>query len=231
MDGAALSTLKSCEHLALSTNNIDKIANLSGMENLKILSLGRNNIKKLENLDGIGGRLEQLWISYNPIDKLTGIEKCKELKVLFMGNCKVASEKEFDKLCEIPHLEELVFYGNPLHRSIVDKEGDMGWPKFVIDKLPGLRKLDGITTVEWNQKMNEGNEGECREVFDKMDVDGNGKLDKKEIKDAMEDEDIQTYLKLSKAQVEKAFKDMDENGDGEISFEEFSAFFNNLSKV
>merc|ERR1711966_299183 len=53
MDAAALSTLKACEHLALSTNNIDKIANLSAMENLKILSLGRNNIKKLENLDGL----------------------------------------------------------------------------------------------------------------------------------------------------------------------------------
>merc|ERR1711907_870162 len=136
MDGAALSTLTACEHLALSTNNIDKIANLSGMENLRILSLGRNNIKKLENLDGIGGRLEELWISYNPIDKLTGVEKLKVLRVLFMGNCKVSAEKEFQKLAELPALEELVFFGNPIHRQMVEKEGEMAWPRFVTSVLP-----------------------------------------------------------------------------------------------
>merc|ERR1712166_354218 len=58
---------------ALSSNNIDKIGNLAGMEKLVILSLGRNNIKKLENLDGLGARLEQLWISYNSISSLAGI--------------------------------------------------------------------------------------------------------------------------------------------------------------
>ena len=58
MDPAALSSLKSCEHLALSSNSIDKIANLGGLENLRILSVGRNNIKKLENMDAIAERLE-----------------------------------------------------------------------------------------------------------------------------------------------------------------------------
>ncbi len=48
IDPAALSTLKKCEQLGLSSNNIDKIGNLAGMENLKILSLGRNLIKKLD---------------------------------------------------------------------------------------------------------------------------------------------------------------------------------------
>ena len=60
MDPAALSTLKECKHLALSSNNIDKIGNLAGMEKLVILSLGRNNIKKLENLDGLGSHKIQL---------------------------------------------------------------------------------------------------------------------------------------------------------------------------
>merc|ERR1711998_411538 len=54
IDPAALSTLKACEQLGLSSNNIDKIRNLAGMENLKILSLGRNLIKKLDNMDGLG---------------------------------------------------------------------------------------------------------------------------------------------------------------------------------
>merc|ERR1711939_894973 len=65
IDPAALSTLKSCEQLGLSSNNIDKIGNLAGMEKLRILSLGRNLIKKLDNMDGLGNKLEQLWISYN----------------------------------------------------------------------------------------------------------------------------------------------------------------------
>merc|ERR1711988_304112 len=226
MDGAALCTLTACEHLAISTNNIDKIANLSGMENLRILSLGRNNIKKLENMDGIGGQLEELWISYNPIDKLTGIEKLRSLKVLFMGNCKVSSEKEFQKLTELPMLEELVFFGNPLHRTMVDKEGEMAWPKFVIGLLPNLRRLDGITTVEWTQKMSgRGNENQLREVFQKMDKDGNGELSVAEVKEALKDEEIQTYLGLTADKVDSTFKQIDEDGSGELDWNEFKNFF------
>lgn len=67
---SSLNSLKSCKHLALSTNNIDKIGSLSGLENLEILSLGRNCLKKLENLDGIAGTLRELWLSYNQIDRL-----------------------------------------------------------------------------------------------------------------------------------------------------------------
>ncbi|XP_047677700.1 dynein axonemal light chain 1 isoform X3 [Tachysurus fulvidraco] len=47
---ASLSTLTNCEKLSLSTNCIEKIANLNGLKNLKILSLGRNNIKNLNGL-------------------------------------------------------------------------------------------------------------------------------------------------------------------------------------
>ena len=94
---------QNCEQLGLSSNNIDKIGNLAGMEKLKILSLGltlpqpyfssesdasaaaqsigRNLIKKLDNLDGLGNKLEQLWISYNSLSSLSGVEKLKTLKV------------------------------------------------------------------------------------------------------------------------------------------------------
>jgi dynein light chain 1 len=44
---ASLSTLKKCKKLSLSTNTIDKITSVSGMDSLEILSLGRNNIKKI----------------------------------------------------------------------------------------------------------------------------------------------------------------------------------------
>jgi len=225
MDGAALCTLTACEHLALSTNNIDKIANLSGMENLKILSLGRNNIKKLENLDGIGGRLEELWFSYNPCDKLTGVEKLKVLRVLFMGNCKVSSEKEFQKLAELPCLEELVFYGNPIHKNIVDKEGELAWPAYVLTVLPNLRKLDGITMVEWNQKMNGGNSAELKEMFEKMDADGNGQISVKELKDALADAAICEFMKVTPDKAEATFKQLDEDGSGSLSWEEFEKHF------
>jgi hypothetical protein len=76
-------------HLSLSTNNIEKISSLSGMDALTVLSLGRNLIKKIENLDGVADTLEELWISYNLIDKLTNIEKLTKLRVLYMSNNKV----------------------------------------------------------------------------------------------------------------------------------------------
>ena len=73
-----------CKKLSLSTNTIDKITSVSGMDSLEILSLGRNNIKKIEGLDGVADTLKELWISYNNIEKLAGVEKLKSLEVLFM---------------------------------------------------------------------------------------------------------------------------------------------------
>ncbi|KAI3382370.1 hypothetical protein SNEBB_006723, partial [Seison nebaliae] len=70
---AFLSSLANCEHLSLSTNSIEKIANLSALKHLKVLSLGRNNIKNLTGLEAIGDTLLELWISYNQIEKLKGV--------------------------------------------------------------------------------------------------------------------------------------------------------------
>ena len=56
--------------LSLSTNSIEKITSLSGMENLRILALCRNQIKKIDNLDSVAETLEELWISYNILEKL-----------------------------------------------------------------------------------------------------------------------------------------------------------------
>jgi dynein light chain 1 len=63
-------------HLALSTNNIEKISSLSGMDNLRILSMGRNLLKKIENVEVVAETLEELWLSYNQIEKLVRPTAC-----------------------------------------------------------------------------------------------------------------------------------------------------------
>mmetsp|Transcript_26052 Transcript_26052/g.56876 ORF Transcript_26052/g.56876 Transcript_26052/m.56876 type:complete len:199 (+) Transcript_26052:202-798(+) len=141
---ATLSTLKACKHLALSTNNIEKISSLSGMENLRILSLGRNMIKKIENLDAVADTLEELWISYNQIQNLVGVEKLLNLRVLFMSNNKIASWTEIDKLAVLDKLEDLLLIGNPLYNDYKDNNALSEYRVEVVKRLPNLRKLDGI---------------------------------------------------------------------------------------
>ncbi|XP_077994462.1 dynein axonemal light chain 1-like [Glandiceps talaboti] len=141
---ASLSTLTMCEHLALSTNCIEKIANLNGLKNLKILSLGRNYIKSLNGLEAVADSLQQLWISYNSVEKLKGIQVLKKLKVLYMSNNQVKDWGEFNKLSDVPLLEELVFVGNPLEEKH-SLEGD--WTEKVTRGLPKLKKLDGVPVV------------------------------------------------------------------------------------
>lgn len=141
---ASLSTLACCEKLSLSTNTIEKIANLNGLKNLKILSLGRNNIKSLTGLEAVGDTLEELWISYNNIEKLKGINVLKKLKVLYMSNNAVKDMAEFNKLADLPCLEDLLFVGNPLEENLsaADKYRDT-----LTDKLVKLRKLDGVPVI------------------------------------------------------------------------------------
>lgn len=141
---ASLSTLSCCEKLSLSTNTIEKIANLNGLKNLKILSLGRNNIKSLTGLEAVGDTLEELWISYNNIEKLKGINVLKKLKVLYMSNNSVKDMGEFAKLADLPCLGELVFVGNPLEEKL---SGEGVWRDEASKKLPKLKKLDGVPVI------------------------------------------------------------------------------------
>ena len=141
---ASLSTLTCCTKLSLSTNTIEKIANLNGLKNLKILSLSRNNIKSLTGLEAVGDTLEELWISYNCIEKLKGIGVLKKLKVLYMSNNSVKDLNEFQKLSELPHLEELVFVGNPLEEKYM---ADGEWQPLAAKTLKKLKKLDGVTVI------------------------------------------------------------------------------------
>lgn len=137
---ASLSTLTACVKLSLSTNCIEKIANLNGLKNLKVLSLGRNNIKSLTGLEAVGDTLEELWISYNRIEKLKGVNVLKKLKVLYMSNNEVKDMGEFVKLDDLPCLVELVFAGNPLEETLSAQGNYRG---IVAEKMPKLKKLDG----------------------------------------------------------------------------------------
>jgi dynein light chain 1 len=142
MDGN-MAQLKKCKQLSLSTNNIDKLGSLAGMDSLEILSLGRNGLGKLQNLDSVAATLTQLWISYNNIDKLTGIEKLKKVKVLYMSNNNVANWSEFERLKELPELTDLLFIGNPLERTTREQGGKEAWRMEVVKRLPHLKMLDG----------------------------------------------------------------------------------------
>ncbi|CAL8271148.1 unnamed protein product [Merluccius merluccius] len=142
---ASLSTLINCERLSLSTNCIEKIANLNGLKNLKILSLGRNNIKNLNGLEAVGDTLEELWISYNLIEKLRGIHVMRKLKVLYMSNNLVKEWGEFVRLADLPCLVDLVFVGNPLEEKY-SAEGT--WMDEASKRLPKLKKLDGTPVIK-----------------------------------------------------------------------------------
>lgn len=105
--------------------------------------MGRNNIKTFSGLEAVGEHLEQLWISYNQIEKIKGVNVLKALKVLYMSNNLVKDWAEFNRLQEIPLLEDLLFINNPICENM-DVES---WRSQVTRRLPKLKKLDAIPVV------------------------------------------------------------------------------------
>uniref|UniRef100_A0A2A4IUC3 Dynein axonemal light chain 1 n=1 Tax=Heliothis virescens TaxID=7102 RepID=A0A2A4IUC3_HELVI len=138
-----LATLTNCEKLSLSTNMIEKVTGLNTFKKLRILSLGRNYIKSFTGMEPLGDTLEELWISYNLIEKLKGIHVLRNLKVLYMSNNLVKEWSEFNKLQELPHLEDLLFVGNPLYDGCELE----AWRSEAARRLPNLKKLDGETVL------------------------------------------------------------------------------------
>ncbi|CAK9800511.1 Dynein axonemal light chain 1 [Anthophora quadrimaculata] len=122
---------------------IEKISGINSLKNLKILSLGRNYIKTFSGLEAVGEHLEELWISYNQIEKIKGVNVLKGLKVLYMSNNLVKDWAEFNRLQEIPNLEDLLFINNPICENMdVDS-----WRAQALKRLPKLKKLDAIPVV------------------------------------------------------------------------------------
>lgn len=215
-------------HLALSSNSIDKMCDLSPLENLETLSLGRNNINKIQNLDGIADHLEQLWISYNNISSLSGLERCSKLKVLYIGNNKISDLKEVQKLSALTNLEELVLYGNPVHIKIVQNQA-LQWPVKIMQILPNLKKLDGISMVEWKVQISEGNEKELRKLFEMIDADGSGTIEYSELTSALKDDEVRREMGVSQEKAEEFFnqyaKANDDGSEISINWDQFKEYF------
>ncbi|KAI8431733.1 hypothetical protein MSG28_016184 [Choristoneura fumiferana] len=88
--------------------------------------------KEKKPYECVGDTLEELWVSYNMIEKLKGINVLRNLKVLYMSNN-----------LELPHLEDLLFVGNPLYDACELE----AWRAEAARRLPNLKKLDGETVL------------------------------------------------------------------------------------
>ncbi|GAB1297617.1 Dynein axonemal light chain 1 [Apodemus speciosus] len=148
---ASLSTLGNCEKLSLSTNCIEKIANLNGLKKLEDFILRKKQHKepKWTEQEAVGDTLEELWISYNFIEKLKGIHVMKKLKILYMSNNLVKDWAEFLKLAELPCLEDLVFVGNPLEEK---HSAEGNWIDEATKRVPKLKKLDGTPVIKEDEE-------------------------------------------------------------------------------
>lgn len=134
-----LNSLVNCERLALSTNCIDRLIPLTGMQKLRILSLGRNQIKKIEKLDDVRDTLEELWMSYNLITSLDGLQGLINLTTLYLSNNKIKDWNELDKIAGLANLKDILLYNNPIYADLSPQECRLN----VLRHLPQIVKIDG----------------------------------------------------------------------------------------
>lgn len=134
----SLNQLENCQHLGLSTNDIEKIYPLPKLKQLKILSLARNRIRKINNLDEVSNTLEELWLSYNLIDRLDGLQPCQNLRVLYIACNRIKTLEEVQRLSNLSNLAKLVLMGNPLYG---DKPREEMAP-YVFKRVQQLTELD-----------------------------------------------------------------------------------------
>ncbi|XP_022255596.1 dynein light chain 1, axonemal-like [Limulus polyphemus] len=109
---ASLSALVNCEKLKnfIFGKKLDKITSRFAPEfHLPVVVVLQVRWNPYQ--EAIGDSLEELWISYNLIEKLKGVNALKKLQVLYMSNNLVKDWAEFQRLAELPVLEDLVFVG------------------------------------------------------------------------------------------------------------------------
>lgn len=136
---SSINSCVECEHLALSTNCIDRIVPLPGLTKLRIFSAGRNHIKKIEHLEGNAATLEEVWLSYNQISSLDGLSGLTNLTTLYLSNNNIKHWAELDKLADLANLKEVLLIGNPIYDEFSKEMARVE----VLKHLPNLTKLDG----------------------------------------------------------------------------------------
>lgn len=149
LDPAIISSIgSSCFRLSVSSNALERLTGLSGLQRLEILSVGRNSLKRLDGLEAVAATLTELWASYNQLERLSGIERCQRLRVLYLSNNRIREWTEVDRLAGIPNLEDLLLIGNPICG------GDaQAYRLNVLQRLPRLKKLDGYLVTDDERKQ------------------------------------------------------------------------------
>ena len=135
----SLNGLSKCEHLSLSTNQIERMMGLGKLTNLRILSLARNQIKRIMGLEELGSSLEELWMSYNVVEKLDGLQNCSKLHTFYISNNKIKSFDEVAKLAPLPELKAILLQGNPVYGD--NEVTDM--VPHVVKRIPSIGNVDG----------------------------------------------------------------------------------------
>jgi Leucine-rich repeat (LRR) protein len=165
-----------------------------------------------------------LWLSYNRIESLAGVEKLRNLRVLCIGQNNLRKIDELRRLEALPLFEELVLKGNPLQQTF--KEGLMAYAKRALQLLPYLKKLDGLSVEYWRAMIDQHQVAKLRGLFDRIDLDKGGSVTCAELSRTMKSDDqVGKLLSIEKGKEEELFAEMDNDGGGDISWDEFLLFF------
>ncbi|CAL8123210.1 unnamed protein product [Orchesella dallaii] len=153
-------SIPKCEKLSLSTNMIERLANLNPLKCLRVLSVSRNYLKSLAGVEVCADTLQEIWASYNLIEKPSkGVTNCKKLRVLYLANNWIKDWSEVSRLSECPELDELVLVGNPLEEKFTGSGASAAeWQKEVSKKLLQIRRLDGWNIVRTEDEPEETEE-------------------------------------------------------------------------
>ncbi len=92
--------------------------------------------------------LGALWISCNQVDKLKPLwNLVKLIIVLYVCHDQVRERREFEFMCKLPCLEDLVFGGNPLEEELCASASTSKYTDEVTRRLLYLQKLDDLAAI------------------------------------------------------------------------------------
>ena len=115
-------------------------------------------------------------------------------------------------------VNELKILCDKLGRELNDEELELAMSEMNEDG-GGAVSFEEFYT--WFKKVTEG-DALLLEVFESVDMDGTGSLDRDEVRQVL----IQLGRTPSEFQLNKAMEEMDESGDNEVNFDEFRAWYN-----